>query len=77
MQTAIPSELEQFIDREVASGKYRSRDEVIAETLRILRERERRREPLVAELQARIDEWDRGNGIAAQAVFEELRLQMS
>lgn len=77
MQTAIPSELEQFIDREVASGKHRSREEVIAEALRILRERERRREALVVELQAGIDALDRGNGIPAQAVLEELRLQMS
>ena len=38
MSTAIPPELEEFVDHEIASGKYHSRDEVISEGLRLLKE---------------------------------------
>ena len=38
MSTAIPPELEEFVEHELASGKYHSRDEVISEGLRLLRE---------------------------------------
>ena len=73
MSAGISNELEQFIDQAVACGKYRSRDEVIADGLRLLRERERRRDSLVAELQAGVDELDRGEGIAGETVIGELR----
>lgn len=59
----IPSELEQFVDQEVASGKYRSADEVVSQSLRLLQERERKLEALKADIQVGLDELDRGEGL--------------
>lgn len=39
MSAAIPPELEEFVDEELAKGRYRTRDEVISDGLRLLRER--------------------------------------
>jgi putative addiction module CopG family antidote len=39
---ALPADLEHFIRQEVARGKYPSEADLIAEAVRLLRERERR-----------------------------------
>jgi antitoxin ParD1/3/4 len=62
MATALPPDLLQFIERELASGKYRSEDDVICDALRLLREREQRIETLRAEIGPAIDQLDRGEG---------------
>ncbi len=59
----LPPELEKYIDREIASGKYRSADEVICEALRLLREREERLDRLRADLDAGLDQIARGEVI--------------
>jgi antitoxin ParD1/3/4 len=76
---SIPDELAQFVDREIASGKFRSQHEVVAAGLRLLQSRERRLDALRADLQFGIDQLDGGQGIvipddaAHQSLFDDLR----
>jgi antitoxin ParD1/3/4 len=74
MDTTIGPELEEFIEREVASGKFRSRAEVISEGLRLLRERERKLDQLRSDIQVGLDELNCGKGItvADQASHQAL-----
>ena len=72
MSTAIPSDLNQFVEREVASGKYRSREEVISEGLRLLRERERKLEALRTDIQVGLDQIAKGDVIAISGDEERL-----
>ena len=62
MATIIPPELERFVEREVTSGKFRSREEVISEGLRLLQERERKLEALRSDIQSGLDQLERGEG---------------
>lgn len=39
MLNGLPANLEQFMEQELAAGKYASREELVAEALRLLRER--------------------------------------
>jgi len=63
MSTVIPPELEAFVESEIASGKYRSREEVLTEALRLLREREGKLERLRTDLQAGLNELEAGEMI--------------
>ena len=58
----IEPDLRDFVQREVASGKFRTREEVVSEGLRMLRERERQRDALRADILAGIEQLDRGEG---------------
>ena len=51
MFATIPSDLEAFIQAEVASGKYASSDEAVSEAVRRLQERERYLESLRGEIE--------------------------
>jgi antitoxin ParD1/3/4 len=55
--------LAQFVEQEVASGKYGSEVDVLCEGLRLLQERQRRLRSLRADIQAGLDQLDRGEGI--------------
>jgi antitoxin ParD1/3/4 len=77
MTIALTPDLEQTVNRHVASGRFRSPGEVIGEGLRLLDEQEElealslehlRREVAVGLMQLR-----RGEGIAGASVFEEIR----
>lgn len=65
----------------VASGRYDSAAEVVLEGLALLRERELARKAaqdwLRTEVQKGIDEADRGEVIAADAVFASLRAEIA
>ena len=77
-EVAIPDEFAEYVDREVASGKFRSDSEVVAEGLRLLQERERRRDALLSDLQVGIDQFDRGEYVEVKtqddqdALFEDI-----
>jgi len=60
MDITIPKELQIFVSRGVASGRFRSEDEAICEGLRLLRQREEKLEALRADLQSGIDQLDAG-----------------
>jgi antitoxin ParD1/3/4 len=59
----LPPELERYIADVVASGKFRSADEAISEAVRLLRERERRLDLLRADIDAGLDQIERGEVI--------------
>ena len=50
MNVSLTDQLEHFVSRKVASGRYTSASEVIREALRLLEERDRLRETRVQEL---------------------------
>jgi antitoxin ParD1/3/4 len=80
MNVSLTPELEKFVQDKVDTGRYTSASEVIREALRLLekreertREREQALKAFQAELDRRIAELDRGEGIPAEEVFTRLR----
>jgi len=71
MVGAIPSDLEQFVQQQVATGEYRSQDEVVAAGLQVLRELKSRQAEFRREVKVGVDQLDRGEGIKIAA--NELR----
>lgn len=75
----IPPELQQFVDRELASGHYQSAEEVLCAGLRLLQER--RLHDLRCDVQAGLNQLDRGEGIELEdedepslhAFFEDIK----
>ncbi len=67
MTEVLPSDLQQFVREEVASGMYKTEDEVVIEAVRMLRESTVRREQLRQEIQGRIERLDRGEGIECES----------
>lgn len=63
MTSTIPPEFRQFVEQELASGRYRSADELVSEGLRLVQERERRRNELREKIRIGLDQLDRGEGI--------------
>ena len=58
MTITIPEELQAFVSRSVASGRFRSADEAVREGLSLLKDREDKLESLRADLQVGIDQLD-------------------
>ncbi len=77
MNVSLTRELEEFIARKVRMGLYKSASEVVREALRLLHERDRANEVSLAELHRDIrtglDQLDRGEGIAGDRGWEEIR----
>ena len=77
MNVSLTRELEEYIARKVRMGLYKSASEVVREALRLLHERDQATEGALAELhrdiQTGLDQLDRGEGIAGDRVFEEIR----
>ena len=60
MLATIPSDLEAFIQSEIASGKYASADEAVSEAIRLLQEREGHLENLRSEIEIGMSAYHRG-----------------
>ncbi|WP_373528645.1 type II toxin-antitoxin system ParD family antitoxin [Nostoc sp.] len=77
MNISLTTELEQFIQSQVASGKYTSNEEVILAGIRLLEERERiykgRFEELQREIMIGVEELDHGLRLDGREVIEQLR----
>ena len=73
MTVDIPQDLQQFVDRVIDVGGYKSEAEVVGQALRLLQKRQRRIEGLRNEIQPALDQLDRGEGIKLKDE-EELRL---
>jgi antitoxin ParD1/3/4 len=71
MTDAIPSDLEQFVQQQVAAGEYHSQDEVVVAGLQVLREVKRRQAEFREQVQVGLDQLDRGEGI--ELAGDELR----
>ena len=69
MDIELPPETSQLIQGMVASGEYNSPEEVVADGVRLLQNRQKLR----AEIQQGIDELDSGQGHDGREVFAELR----
>lgn len=79
MSSIIPPECQVFAADAVASGKYRSEQELVFTALRLLEHHERRLDALRTDLQMGLSELDRGEGIvlgdesAQQAFFDDIK----
>jgi len=63
MTIELTPELQEIISRELASGRYRSEQEVIAQGLRLLEERAIRLAELRREIDVGLEELARGEGV--------------
>ena len=70
MPTMLPPDLEQFLQTEVASGKYVSADEAVVAGVRLLRDRERQRELLRRELDVGLTALERGDVVTKEGESE-------
>lgn len=81
MASIIPTEFQPFVSEAVASGRYRSEEELVSTALRLLEDRERRMAALRADLQIAVDESDcgdvieLGDAIARQTFFENIKVR--
>jgi antitoxin ParD1/3/4 len=77
MPITLPPELEQFIQIQVASGKYASVDEVFLAGIKLLEERERlyqgRFEELRREVMVGVEEAEQGELLDAETVMSGLQ----
>ncbi|GBO53438.1 hypothetical protein APA_1345 [Pseudanabaena sp. lw0831] len=77
MPITLPPELEQFIQSQVARGKYASVDEVFLAGIKLLEQRERlyqgRFEELRREIMVGVEEAERGELLDAEAVITGLQ----
>jgi antitoxin ParD1/3/4 len=77
MNVSLTPQLDELVNRKVASGRYSSASEVMREALRLLEERDQLREVRLEELrrgiQIGIDQADRGELVPAAEVFTDLR----
>lgn len=75
----LPSDIQDFIDAELADQVYASRDELIAEAVRQLRLRKEQIERLRRDIDQARSELDRGEGIeildddGLQSFFDDIR----
>ena len=63
MSEILPAELQQFVQEELASGRYPSERELVVDAVRTLREARVREDRLRAEIQARLATLDSGKAI--------------
>ncbi|MEH2355382.1 MAG: type II toxin-antitoxin system ParD family antitoxin [Nostoc sp.] len=77
LNISLTTELEQFIQSQVASGKYNSNEEVILAGIKLLEERERiykgRFEELQGEIAIGVEQLDRQERLDGREVIEQLR----
>ena len=70
MNHALPNDLQEFVERELASGRYQSAGDVMIDGLRLLR---RDREEAVAAIEEGLAEMESGEGIPLDEAFDTLR----
>ncbi|HEX3871206.1 MAG TPA: hypothetical protein VHV77_12260 [Pirellulales bacterium] len=73
MSLGLPDDLAQFVHDAVSRGAYPTEGALLTEAVRLLRQREELRR----QVQAGIDELDRGEAIPAETVFERLRKKLA
>lgn len=77
MSADLGKALEDFVENLVKTGRYRSRSEVLREGIRLVQEREAKQMALEVLLKDALDSADRGDTIAAEDVFAELRAELT
>ncbi len=80
MNLSLTPELEQFIESQVAAGKYASQEEVVLAALRILAEREHiykgRFQELQQEIMTGVEASNRGEVVDSEIVFSQLQQKL-
>ncbi|MBD2492960.1 type II toxin-antitoxin system ParD family antitoxin [Nostoc sp. FACHB-280] len=80
MNISLTPEIQQFIQNQVASGKYASTEEVIIAGIQLLEERERiyqgRFEELQREIMLGVEASERGEVIDAATIFHQLEQKL-
>jgi putative addiction module CopG family antidote len=78
MISPLPADLEQYVEEKVAAGVFASRDALVAEAVRLYRELESRHESLKADIQAAIQQADKGLSapLDVEAIRRELREEL-
>lgn len=73
-----PPDLEAYVQQKIAAGQFRSREELAIEAVRLYREIEQKRANLKSDVQAAIDEADRGlcEPMDIDAIKAELRAEL-
>jgi antitoxin ParD1/3/4 len=75
--TSLPPDLEKFVHDQLASGKYQSSADVLTDAVRLLRDRELRREELRTEIDRGIRQLEAGECVdldsdaALEAFFDD------
>lgn len=72
MTVVIPRRYHEFIEDGIASGKFRSAEEIVWEALHHFELRERKLDALRADLMAGMEESERGETVSGEEVFAEL-----
>ncbi len=75
--STLPPDLEAYVEQKIASGQFRSRDELTVEAVRLFRDLEAKRQQLKSDIQAAIDEADRGlcEPLDVEAIKAELNAE--
>lgn len=73
MNVAFPPEIELFVERELQTGEFSSRDQLIIAAVDLLRRRKAEHE----ELRREIEKGMEGEGIPAEQVFASLKAKYS
>ena len=79
MSVDIPSEFDDFIRQELASGQYQSEADVVCQGLLLLQERRRRLEELRKDINAGLQQIERGEVVeiedeqSQRAFFEDIK----
>ena len=80
MSISLTPELEQFIQSQIASGKYSSTEDVIIAGIKLLEERERiykgRFDELKREIAIGVEQLERGEVIDGEIVFRQLEQKL-
>jgi antitoxin ParD1/3/4 len=63
MNPSLPPDLSSFVEQQVASGAFRTADEVVVAGLRLMQDRERKLAELRAMIQEGMDDFERGDYI--------------
>ena len=74
------SSLDQFVERELKSGKYQSYEAMVQAGLRLLQEQEQEKDAVAAALRPAVEDFlhgDRGEEIDINALLSEEREQLS
>lgn len=66
-------DLTEVVDQLVSSGRYESREAVLAEAVRLVQQREAQRDALLAELQVGLDDLDAGRSYSLEEAQAELK----
>ncbi len=76
--TVFPADIEAYVQQKLAAGEFKSRDELAIKALRLYREMEKRHAQLKSDVQAAIDEADRGlsEPMDIEAIKAELRAEL-